>query len=138
MGYDFTLADVAYLTSAEAASALTEVGGRELSARTRLADIGWARTRFGDRAALLVETALARRKAVGKLPDAGNWLLTDDAVQQATPAVVAAHRARRLTGRAVHDVTCSIGAELAALTGVAQTVIGSDLDPVRLAMAAHN
>ncbi|MDV2474997.1 class I SAM-dependent methyltransferase [Rhodococcus zopfii] len=138
MGYDFTLADVAYLTSDEAASALTEVDGRELSARTRLADTGWARTRFGDRAGLLVETVLARRKAVAKLPAAGAWLLTDDAVQQATPAAVAAHRARRLAGRRVHDVTCSIGAELAALVGVADLVIGSDLDPVRLAMAAHN
>src|SRR5690606_2159262 len=32
----------------------------------------------------------------------------------------------------------SIGAELTELVGVAETVIGSDLDDVRLAMAAHN
>ena len=51
---------------------------------------------------------------------------------------MAAHRAARLTGRTVHDVTCSVGSELAALRHTAAQVIGSDLDPVRLAMAAHN
>ena len=38
----------------------------------------------------------------------------------------------------VHDATCSIGTELAALRGVAARVVGSDIDPVRLAMAQHN
>ncbi|MDM7488523.1 class I SAM-dependent methyltransferase [Rhodococcus sp. CSLK01-03] len=138
MGYAFTLADVAYLRSAQGAADLAEVAARELSTRTRLVDIDWARTRFADRTAPLIETVLLRRKAVAKLPAAGGWLSTDDALQQATPAPVAAHRAHRLAGRRVHDVTCSIGAELAALAGVAEMVIGSDLDPVRLAMAEHN
>lgn len=117
MGYAFTLADVAYLRSSQGAADLAEVAARELSARTRLADIGWARTRFADLTAPLTETVLLRRRAVAKLPAAGGWLFTDDALQQATPASVAAHRARRLAGRRVHDVTCSIGAELAALVG---------------------
>jgi len=38
----------------------------------------------------------------------------------------------------IHDVTCSIGTELAALHGTAARVVGSDIDPVRLAMARHN
>ena len=38
----------------------------------------------------------------------------------------------------MHDVTCSIGAELAALRDWAAYVVGSDIDPVRLAMARHN
>lgn len=138
MGYEFTLADVGYLTSDPGVAALSAVDGRELSTRTYLSDIGWARARFGDRAASLVETVLARRKAAAKLEGAGGWLLTDDAVQQATPSPVAAHRAHRLAGRQVHDVTCSVGAELAALVDVATTVVGSDLDEVRLAMAVHN
>lgn len=136
--YDFTLADVGYLTSDAGAEALARVDERELSTRTRLADIGWVRTHFGDRTPLLVETVLVRRKAAAKIDGAQRWVLTDDAVQQATPGPVAAHRARRLAGRAVHDVTCSVGAELAHLVGVAETVVGSDLDAVRLAMAAHN
>ncbi|WP_305092061.1 class I SAM-dependent methyltransferase [Prescottella sp. R16] len=138
MGYDFTLDDVDYLRSGDGVAALAETAESELSTRTRLADIGRARTRFGDRAGLLIETVLLRRKAEAKLDGGAAWLLTDDAVQQATPSLVARRRSVRLTGRRVHDVTCSIGAELSALVPVADTVIGSDLDPVRLAMAAHN
>ncbi|MFF0816367.1 class I SAM-dependent methyltransferase [Rhodococcus sp. NPDC003318] len=135
MGYDFTTDDVRYLTTA--VDDLAEVGRLELSARTHLADIGRVRARFGDRSGALVETVLLRRRAEGKL-DGRDWLLTDDALQQATPSIVAARRAVRLAGRNVHDVTCSIGAELSALVGVAGVVLGSDLDPVRLAMAKRN
>lgn len=87
---------------------------------------------------MLVETTLLRRKAVAKVADSGNWLFTDEALQQATAEPVARHRARRLAGAVVHDVTCSIGAELVALRDTASCVVGSDLDPVRLAMARHN
>ncbi len=80
---------------------------------------------------------LLRRRAVAKLGDVGDWLFTDDALQQATATAVAVHRAARLAGRVVHDVTCSIGTELAALRPVGD-VLGSDIDPVRLAMARHN
>lgn len=79
-----------------------------------------------------------RRKAGVKLVDAGGWLFTDDALQQATATAVAEHRAQRLVGRNVHDATCSIGTELAALRTTANVVVGSDLDAVRLAMAQHN
>ena len=51
---------------------------------------------------------------------------------------MALHRARRLAGRVVHDATCSIGTEVAALRACGVPVLGSDLDPVRLAMAHHN
>lgn len=55
---------------------------------------------------------------------------------------MARHRAHRIIAAApdavVHDVTCSVGTELAALSEVTAAVLGSDLDPVRLAMARHN
>lgn len=86
----------------------------------------------------MITTVQLRRKAAAKLDAAHGWLLTDDAVQQATATAVAEHRARRLAGRAVHDATCSIGAELASLRRHADVVVGSDLDPVRLMMARHN
>ena len=79
-----------------------------------------------------------RRKAAAKFADPSEWLFADEALQQATAEPVAAHRARRLAGAAVHDATCSIGTELAALRNSAAYVVGSDIDPVRLAMAAHN
>lgn len=86
---------------------------------------------------------MLRRRAgekLGELADVSNWLFTDEALQQATAAAVAVHRAKRLAenGVAVHDATCSIGTELAALRGAGVRAVGSDIDPVRLAMARHN
>ena len=81
---------------------------------------------------------MLRRKAAAKFDDPADWLFTDEALQQATAEPVAAHRARRLAGATVHDATCSIGTELAALRNSAASVVGSDVDPVRLAMARHN
>ena len=109
-----------------------------LTDATLIADIASARTRFGDRAPALVDTILLRRKARTKLADPESWLFTDEALQQATAGPVAAHRARRLAGARVHDVTCSIGTELAALRISAACLVGSDIDPVRLAMARVN
>ena len=153
MGYPFTLADVAFLSSPEGVSALAGAAELPLTDASRLADVAAVRRAVGTRhAAAVLETAVLRRRAAGKLSGAGGWLLTDEALQQASPSAVAAHRAARLAGAglAVHDVTCSVGADLAALAGVLASapagapagvlprVIGSDLDPVRLAMARHN
>ncbi|MGS2805783.1 THUMP-like domain-containing protein [Nocardia sp. MW-W600-9] len=138
MGYRFGRDDVAFLGSAAGSAALAEVDRLELTPATHLRDIERVRRSYPDRTAALIETVRLRRKAAVKLPGAADWLFTDDALQQATPALVARHRAARLAGRAVHDVTCSIGAELAELSAVCPAVIGSDLDEVRLAMAAHN
>jgi hypothetical protein len=87
-----------------------------------------------------METMLLRRRAAEKLGELGvsDWLFTDEALQQATAAVVALHRARRLKGHTVHDATCSVGTELAALRRCAVPAVGSDIDLVRLAMAQHN
>ena len=118
---------------------MAEVAERRLTDSSLVSDIASARDRFGDRAAVLVETTLLRRKAAAKFTAAASqWLFTDEALQQATAEPVAAHRARRLAGLIVHDATCSIGTELAALQDSAACVVGSDIDPVRLAMAAHN
>ncbi|WP_227983482.1 THUMP-like domain-containing protein [Nocardia spumae] len=138
MGYHFTRADVDYLRGSAGQAALTAVRERPLSAASLLGDLEAVRREYGEYTAALVETVRLSRRAAAKLDDAADWLLTDDALQQATPSVVARHRARRLAGRAVHDITCSVGAELVALQQVCPAVIGSDLDRVRLAMAAHN
>ena len=135
----FTRADVAYLSGDAGVAALAEVAGYGLSDSSLLADVAAIRDRFPDHAAVLVETTRLRRRAVAKFGDlASDWLFTDEALQQATAATVARHRARRLAGRVVHDATCSIGTELAALRDTAEYLIGSDIDVVRLAMARHN
>ncbi|MFE6859109.1 class I SAM-dependent methyltransferase [Nocardia sp. NPDC057668] len=137
-GFAFTRDDVAYLASAAATAALSEVAAFALTPATLLRDIERLRRDHGEHTAALVETVRLRRRAVVKLDGARDWLFTDDALQQATPTAVARHRAQRLAGRTVHDVTCSIGAELAELARVCPAVVGSDLDAVRLAIAAHN
>ncbi|RSM73651.1 SAM-dependent methyltransferase [Kibdelosporangium aridum] len=134
MGYRFTLEDVAFLGSPAGEAALAEIDQLALTSASYLADVNTARRLAGDRAPMLLETVLLRRKATSKL-DVSGWLFTDDALQQATPWQVAAHRAQRFAGRVVHDVTCSIGTELVHLNAFA---LGSDLDPVRVAMARHN
>lgn len=142
MGYAFTLADVAFLASPDGADALAWTVTLRLEPASRLADVAAVRALVGpQRAAAVLETAVLRRRAAVKLSAVdgpGGWLLTEEALAQATPSAVAAHRAARLAGRDVHDVTCSVGADLVALAWVARRAVGSDLDPVRLAMARVN
>ncbi|WP_454789370.1 THUMP-like domain-containing protein [Mycolicibacterium lutetiense] len=132
------MADVSYLRSDAGRQALTQVAGMSLAGAALVSDIASVRAQFGDHAAVLVETVQLRRRAQAKFTDPDRWLFTDEALQQATAAPVAAHRARRLAGARVHDATCSIGSELVTLRDCAAQLIGSDLDPVRLAMAANN
>ena len=136
MSYAFSLDDVEYLRGAAGRAAIAEIAARPLT--DRIADVAAARAVAGGHGAAVLETAVLRRKAVAKLAHAEDWLFTDPALQQATAAPVAQHRAQRLAGRDVHDVTCSIGADLAVVATVADRAVGSDLDPVRLAMARNN
>jgi hypothetical protein len=136
---NFGLDDVAYLTSDEGSAALAVVEALPLT--DRVGEIARLRKQFGDRTPVLVETTLLRRRADAKLaglPGTRDWLFTDEALQQASAAPVALHRSKRLSGKVVHDVTCSVGTELAALRGSAAELVGSDIDAVRLSMARHN
>lgn len=138
MSFTFSAADLDFLAAGEDALAAL---GPELALRPEsvLRDLDLARRQVGGYAAAAVETLTLRRRAVAKLGErAAGWWFTDEALQQATPWPVAEHRARRLAGLAVHDVTCSIGADLAALAAAGSPVLGSDLDPVRVRMARHN
>ncbi|TCO57250.1 THUMP-like domain-containing protein [Actinocrispum wychmicini] len=138
MSYRFTLADVAFLTAPAGIEALAAVDELALTSASYLADVDTARRLAGDRAPVLLETVLLRRKAASKVDDPERWLFTDDSLQQATPAAVARHRADRFAGRDVHDVTCSVGVDLMYTSYTARLAVGSDLDSVRVAMARHN
>ncbi len=142
MAYRFSPADVRFLTGPAGAQALSDADQLALSDATLLADLTKLRAALGDRAGPVAETVRLRRRAAAKFGSAAaQWLFTDEALQQATPTVVAEHRARRLAGVRVHDLTCSIGADLSALAAVGgphPTPLGSDLDAVRVSMARHN
>jgi len=138
LGYSFTLGDVAFLRSSAGSAALAEVESLPLTDASRIADVATVRRAVGeDHASAVLETVLLRRKSLAKL-DAPGWLFTSDALQQASATRVARHRASRMAGLDVHDVTCSIGADLVEIARVARRALGSDVDPVRLAMARHN
>lgn len=186
MPYRFCAADVAFLASSSGHEALDRAAGLDLSATSLLGDLTGLRRRVGDFAGAVAETVRLRRRAAERWHGDGDaatgaaragrrygaWLFTDEALQQAPPPPVAAHRAARIaawvaeTGSpGVQDVTCSVGTDLAALAAAGSSgapagaasgsapsgaarpdrppasemlVIGSDLDPVRLAMARHN
>ncbi|WP_042377930.1 THUMP-like domain-containing protein [Gordonia alkanivorans] len=144
MSYSFSLDDVAFLRSRHGEKALETVSALALTPASMLSDLTEVRSRYAPHDAALIETVRNRRRAASKLRDPAELLLTDDGVQQATASVVAAHRAAEIAARfpasVVHDMTCSIGAELRELVRVngITGVIGSDLDRVRLAMARHN
>ena len=70
-GLRFSTDDVSYLRSESGAAALAAVAEFELTDTTRIADIAAVRARFGDRAAVLVETTMLRRRAADKLGRAG-------------------------------------------------------------------
>lgn len=94
---------------------------------------------FGEHARAVSALIAAQRQAADKFP---NWWLTDsDAAQQATPALVSAHRARTLAdagARFVHDVTCSVGSEAPHMRDAGLSWLGSDLSAARLRMARFN
>lgn len=144
MTYQLSTDDVAFLDSRYGQKALAVAADLPLTPASLIGDLTDLRARYADRAGALVETVTARRRAAGKLWYADRLFADETSVQQATASPVAALRAADIVSRhhraVVHDVTCSIGAELMALAadpGVG-AVIGSDLDPVRLAMARHN
>ncbi len=137
MSYSFSCAEVDDLIRSSDELAMLDAE-LPLTDDTLFSDLTTVRRRLGGLASAAVETIRLRRRAVAKLGrQATSWLFTEEALQQATPLSVATHRARRLAGIDLHDVTCSIGADLAAL-GNASRVVGSDLDPVRVRMARHN
>lgn len=116
-----------------------ETDGLALTKKSLIADSEKMRALCGDVGRAVIEVAAARRSAAGKLP--ATWIFSSEAAQQATPFVVAAARAKRLAdygAEAVADVTCSIGTEVAAIDQAGVSVVGSDIDPARLAMARHN
>jgi len=139
VAYPFTLDDVRFLASPAGRDALAAADSLKLTEESLLSDLTKLRRTIYERSAAVAETIRLRRRAITKLgTTGGRWLFTDESLQQASPALVSAYRAARLAGLGVHDLTCSIGTDVAFLAAVCPMVVGSDLDPVRLLMARHN
>ncbi|PRQ10731.1 SAM-dependent methyltransferase [Corynebacterium sp. 13CS0277] len=136
----YTPQEVRYLAAhardiTDAASEVSFARGDALARTTALAQ------RFGTHSRAVAELLSARHKATGKLPS--SWLMCTDSSQQATPLAVAQQRAARIRQACgdetiVHDVTCSIGTDAAALAAAGLPTIATDIDPARALMAHHN
>lgn len=95
-----------------------------------------------ERAAAALTQVSLRVRGVSKFgADAVHMYFTPDALEQATRARVASHRAARVAAFApssVVDLGCSMGGDLIAFARAGLTAAGVDLDPVRAAMARAN
>ena len=97
---------------------------------------------IADRAAAALTQVQLRDRAAAKFgADASRMYFTPDALEQATRARVATHRAARLSmaqPASVIDLGCGIGGDLIAFARAGLIAAGVDLDPVRVAIAAAN
>ena len=95
-----------------------------------------------ERAALVLEQVGLRRRAVRKFGrPALRMLFTKKLLEQASGPDVGAFKARRLasTGaKSAADLCCGAGGDALALAAAGLSVHLADLDPVALALAAHN
>lgn len=138
--YPLNLELVEFLLGEEAERELVKLADADLGDVLGL--VTWLRKRFSrPEAAALLDQALLRRRAGGKLPQAERMLFTDEALEQASSRAVAAYRAGLLVEhgvRAVADLGCGIGADTIAMAKAGLRVVAIELDPVRARLAAAN
>ena len=150
MAFHCTAADVAWWGTTDVQEVIAAAESFPWTSEDTFASTTKLRKQFPDltpaQVNSVIELVQARRLAAEKLGDeTAAWLLTKETVQQATARPVVDHRADRLaaacaaqTVTGIHDATCSIGTEVAALLRKNIDASGSDIDEVRLAMAKHN
>lgn len=91
-----------------------------------------------DLARAALETAILRAKATSKFPFAERMYFTREALEQASAWEVSSYRCERFQKfERVADLGCSIGGDTLALS-MRTSVMGIDIDALRLAMAAAN
>ncbi len=85
-----------------------------------------------------LETSLLRRAAQAKFPQASQLYFSREALEQATPWLVANYRQRHFAaGSRLADLGCSVGGDALALAQSCH-VLAIDREPLRLAMLAAN
>lgn len=81
----------------------------------------------------------ARKRARGKFAQADRMFLTREALEQASDARVALHRAERFKGLGcVCDACCGIGGDAIGLGGAVGKLVCVDMDPARLIFCEEN
>jgi len=139
---DVSPADAAFLTSPEGEAALCaarEVRDVDPVRRRRaLAERTRGRLRPEEERAALAQDAL-RARAARKTPLADRLLFTRDALEQATPSLVADERARAFAAfPTVADLGAGVGLDAIALACSGRVVRAVERDPVRAAFLRWN
>lgn len=131
---------ILWLSSPEGSAVLADLATRDIREATILSELNRLRHSLpAARAQAAIEQALLRRRAISKFPQADRMLFTREALEQASAAIVAAHRDRRLAQVGdVADLGCGIGGDTIALAGAGAQVIAVERDPIRLALARFN
>jgi SAM-dependent methyltransferase len=134
------LATLEWLRSPPGQTLLAELAASSLSEASVLPTLKRLRSRYpAELARAAVEQTLLRRRARGKFPHAERLYFMREALEQASSATVAGHRARRFAGYArVADIGCGIGGDALALAGAGCHVTAIERDPLRLALAQAN
>lgn len=119
---------------------LAELAERPLGEADTLREIERLRRQLTpEQAAAALELATLRRRAATKFPAAARLYFTREALEQASAAPVAAHRAARLAPSGhVADLGCGIGGDALALAAAGAQVSAVERDPLRLAMCRAN
>jgi hypothetical protein len=135
-----TLTDLNFLCSTEGEKLLQFLAQQDLSPKNHLSLASQLRKTYPmtqlSHAITLTQT---RTRASGKFGDKAHQLFfTPDALEQASDPRIRAYRAGRFSDKQITDFCCGIGSDSLALAEFAESVIGVDSDPVRVAMARLN
>ncbi|MGN6162541.1 MAG: THUMP-like domain-containing protein [Marmoricola sp.] len=140
------VATLTWLLTPEGQELLAEAESRSTTDRSANFDLNVGaelRRRYApERVAAALTQVDLRHRAVAKFgEDAARMYWTPDGLEQATRRSVAAHRAGRLRAadlRTLIDLGCGVGGDLIAAARAGLTVVGIDIDPVRVAVAQAN
>lgn len=134
------LQTLGWIRSPPGQAVLAELAARPLAETNTLPELErLRRTLAPEQARAALELALLRRRAVAKFPQAERMFFTREALEQASAAPVAAHRAARLASAGlVADLGCGIGGDTLALAAAGAQLLAVERDELRMAMARAN
>lgn len=135
---------LAWLLTPEGQALLVRAAALTAPADTNLLSVGaeLRRDYSPDQVASALTQVDLRRRAITKFgDDADRMYWTPDGLEQATRRSVAEHRAGRLRAAGLEtliDLGCGVGGDLVAAARAGLTVVGVDIDPLRVAVAQAN
>jgi SAM-dependent methyltransferase len=137
-----TLETLAFLDSPAGERLLTRLATEDLSEANTLRLLTALRREVApEQAGAALKMAHLRLKAVDKFgADATRLFFTRPALEQASDPRIRDWRARTsgIDGRSVVDACCGIGADSLAFARGGASVLGLDIDPLRVEIARHN